>query len=268
MNYNRLITSLLFLFLIGCSASNKKQKEKEIWVKNTQVTKSIKNVNFTFPSKGMAFDKKQNYVLECFNAIKENSKIIELKEFKDTINIRFLSSRKESKTYTGQASSGSAWPHISTLYVVANENETPPIKHELMHLIAMLSWGNEHPTSNWVNEGLGTFAANECNGFNVAQIYRYLMDTDKLISIDLLASNFYKQPDMIAYHQAAYIVEYLLKNYPVKNLHKLWNEGFKKFEEIYGIPFSKLKIDMKKSVLETYPLAPKIDWQTFNIGCN
>lgn len=258
-----------FLTLNGCAEKREKAEsiENDGWTKDTQVLKKIKNVNFTFPANGFAFDKKEQYVKECFDAIKENSEMIDLAAFKDTIYIRFLRSREESEIYTGQKSSGSAWPHIKTLYVVANESQNPPIKHELMHLISMLQWGYENPTSNWVNEGLGTFAGNNCNGYNVAQIYRYLMETNKLIPIESLTSDFYNQPDMIGYHQSAYMVEYLLTNYSIEQLKKLWTEGFEKFEEIYGVPFSEIKTDLEKVVLEKYPTAPEIDWEEFNKGC-
>ena len=202
-----------------------------------------------------------------FGAIKENSEMIELSEFKDTIFIRFLRSREESRIYTGQKSSGSAWLHIKTLYVVANENQKPPIKHELMHLISMLEWGYENPTSIWVNEGLATYAENNCNGLNVAQIYRYLKETNKLIPIELLTSDFYNQSEMIGYHQSAYIVEYLITNFSIEQLKRLWSEGFTKFEDIYNVPFSKVKSDLEKKVMEKYPIAPEIDWEKFNEGC-
>ncbi len=257
------------LFLIGCTETKVKIEpiEKDGWKNDTQVIKTVRNVNFTFPAKGFAFDKKEQYVKDCFDAIRENSAIIELSEFNESIYIRFLTSREESGVYTGQKSSGSAWPYMKTLYVVANENQKPPIKHELMHLMSMLEWGYENPTSNWVNEGLGTFASNNCNGYNVAQIYRYFMETDKLIPIELLVSDFYGQPDMIGYHQSAYIVEYLLTNYSVEQLKKLWIQGFGKFEEIYSLPFSRVKEDLEKAVLEKYPKASEIDWEKFNIGC-
>lgn len=260
----------LLLTLNGCLETTKQTDslDKNGWTKDTQVKKTINSVNFIFPATGYAYERKEEYIKQCFDALRENSELINLTEFKDTIYIRFLNSREDSKIYTGQGSSGSAWPHIKTLYVVANKNQKPPIKHELMHLISMLEWDYENPTSNWVNEGLGTFAENNCNGYNVAQIYRYLMETDKLIPIELLTSDFYSQPDMIGYHQSAYIVEHLLTNYSIEQLKNLWQGGFNKFEDIYGVSFSQVKKDLEKVALEKYPIAPKIDWDEFNKGCN
>ncbi|MFK8061444.1 MAG: hypothetical protein AB8B78_15325 [Polaribacter sp.] len=272
MKINKKIFSIVFTLLILTGCKNQKENiestEKNGWKTESQVIKTIKNINFTFPSKGMSFEQKENYVSACFKALEENVKIIDLENLNDTINIRFLNTRKESEKYTGQASSGSAWPHIKTLYVVVNENVKPPIKHELMHLIAMLEWSDANQTSTWINEGLATYAENNCNDYNVAQIYRFFMETDKLIAIELLAKDFYKQPEMIGYHQSAYIVEFILKNYGVIKLKKLWIEGFDKFEEIYNVPYAKIKVDLEKELLEKYPKTPEINWEVFEEGCN
>ena len=271
-NYRNIIPILcLCLILIGCTTGvkdNTQPLDNNGWKKDAQVLKAIEKINFTFPSNGLAFENKEQYVKECFDAIKTNSEIIELTRFNDTINIRFFSSREESGVYTGQKSSGSAWPHIKTLYVVANENQKPPIKHELMHLITMLKWGYPSPTSTWMNEGLGTYAENNCNNLNVAQIYRYFLENDKLIPIDLLTSDFYNQPEMLGYHQSAYIVEYLLENYTIDQFKRLWTNGFDDFESIYGVPYSVVKAALEKSVMEAYPIAPEINFEKFTEGCN
>lgn len=259
----------MFLILIGCTETKEKTEtfEKDGWKKESQVLKTIKNVNFTFPSNGFAFENKEDLVRESFDAVKSDAKLIGLNEFNDTIYIRFLSSREDMFPLSATRASGNAYPHINTLYVVANENSKPPIKHELMHLIAMLKWDYPTQTSTWMNEGLGTFAENNCSGNNVAQIYRYFLENDKLISMDLLSSDFYKQPEMVAYHQSGYIVEYLLENYSIEQFKKLWTEGFKNFEEIFSVPYSKIKADLEKSLMEKYPVVPKLDFEKFSKGC-
>lgn len=271
MRNSRKIVSFcsVLLILIGCKEAIEKPEsiENDGWKADTQILKTIKNVNFSFPDSGFAFDNKEDLIKKSFDAIKHDSQLIGLKEFNDTIYIRFLRSREDMFPLSGTIASGNAYPHISTLYVVANENQKPPIKHELMHLIAMLRWDYPAETSTWMNEGLGTFAENNCSGFNVAELYRYLLENDQLISMDLLTSDFYKQPEMIGYHQSAYIVEHLLHNYTVEQFKKLWIRGFEKFEEIYGIAYTTVKVDLENKVMENYPIVPKIDFEKFNKGC-
>jgi hypothetical protein len=118
-----------------------------------------------------------------------------------------------------------------------------------------------------MNEGLAAFAENNCNGYNDEQIYRYLLDKDMLISMDALTTSFYKQPEMIAYHQAAYIAQYLLSVYGIEKFKALWTQGFATFEKIYGIPFSQATTDINKKAKQDYPSAPPINWSTFQVGC-
>ena len=258
----------LFLFF-GCSENRKNTSMIAVdgWGKEGQVLKSLKNVAFNFPDSGFAYERKSDYVKQCLEAIQSNVQIIGLESFSDTIQIRFLRSREDMFWLTGSKPSGMANPYVNTVYLVADGNKTPPIKHELMHLITMLEWGYPHVSSTLINEGLAAYAEDNCNGYNVAQIYRYFMETDKLIDIDSLTSDFYAQSEMIGYHQSACVVEYLLNNYNNEQFKQLWTQGFDSFESMYGISFSKAKVDLEKALLKKYPSAPDIDWETFKEGC-
>ena len=255
------------IFLLACNAPVKNGTKKVV---NKELTKRVGNVSFIFPSKGYAYDNRNKLVEECLDAIKSNIDLIKLHEYTDTISVQFLTSRQEMKKYTGMTPSGIALVQPKILYVVANgdpKEVRPPIKHELMHMISMTTWGYPGQDSNWMNEGLAALAENNCNGYNDEQIYRYLLDKDMLISTDDLTISFYKQPEMVAYHQAAYMVQYLLNKYGVEKFKDLWMQGFAAFEKIYSIPFSHVKTDINTTATRDYPSAPPINWNTFQIGC-
>ncbi|WP_336129645.1 peptidase MA family metallohydrolase [Mesoflavibacter sp. CH_XMU1422-2] len=270
---NYLKISLVFIFhltFFGCE-DKKEQVEKtdnDGWVKETKVSKLIENVNFIFPESGYAFENKEDLIKQTFDAIAHNKKILKKTEFNDTIYVRVMSSRDEMFIYTGTRAYGNAYPYWSTLNFVSNEDAlNPPIKHEMMHLIAMLDWDYPKRNSTWINEGIATYSANNCNNYNVAQIYRHLLEEDKLIPIDDLVSNFYNNSEMVSYHQSGYIVQYLLENYTIEQFKQLWTDGFEKFEEIYGVSYSRIENDLKKVVVEKYPESPNIDWENFSKGC-
>lgn len=267
-----LIGSIFVLIaLIGCSNNQSDSEPVELdgWEKEGQVLKSIANINFNFPDNGFAFENRDDLIDECFEAMQSNAQVIDLDEFTDTIRIRFLKSREDMNVITGMYATGMAYPHNKTLYVVADSSEKvkPPIKHELMHLIAMLEWGYPHYTSTWINEGLATYAEDNCNGYSVSEIYSYFLDTDKLIHIDSLTTDFYNQPEMVCYHQSAYVVEHLLNNYSINQFKRLWIEGFDSFESIYSVSFQEMKKELDQSILKEHPEVPNIDWETFKEGC-
>src|SRR5215218_10147926 len=256
-----LYVSILLLFACHVPATKENHSTDE-----KQVVKRVANVSFSFPSKGFAYDNRNKLVRECLEAIKSNSALIQLPQYSDTITVQFLRSRQEMKKYTGMTPSGIALVEPKILYVVANADPgevKPPIKHELMHMISMTSWGYPGQDSNWMNEGLATYAENNCNGYNDEQIYRYLSEKSMLIPMAALTTSFYKQPEMIAYHQAAYIVQYLLNQYGVAKFKELWTQGFDQFERIYGMSFQQAKTNMDKIAKQDYPAAPAIDWSSF-----
>ena len=175
-------TSIFFL-----SACNVPAKKEPHWTADKQLTRTVANISFAFPLKGYAYDNRNKFVDECLQAIKSNTALIKLHSYTDTISIQFLTSRQEMKKYTGMTPSGIALVQPRILYVVANgdpKEVKPPIKHELMHMISITTWGYPGQDSNWMNEGLAALAENNCNGYNDEQIYRYLLDKNMLISMD------------------------------------------------------------------------------------
>jgi hypothetical protein len=227
------------------------------------------NISFVFPPKGYAYDHRQQLIQECLEGMKHDLPMINLHEFTDTFTIRFVDSREEMRQYTGNPAGGitELWPR-KIIYMEVNEKEAgPPIYHEIMHMITQSEWGEPVPTSIWMNEGLAAFSQNQCNGYTDEQIYRYFAGAHMLLPMDSMADRFYQEPEMIAYHQAGCIVEYLLKHYGVEKFRALWQQGFDHFDEIYGTSFSRMDADIQATAQRDYPKPPDIDWKTFSVGC-
>lgn len=279
----KLIKPLLFLIpisiIVGCCDTDKQQEAKPNlgdWQLQQKVTKQIKNIEFTFPGEGYAFEKRDSLVAECLKAIDENKAILELEEFTNPYKIKFYPSKAIMKHETGSGFSGYAdfWRKTVCLAVTDDkkimEEENiiaPPIQHELMHMIAMEQW--QHPPHNslWMNEGLATYATKYCNGITADQIYRYLQANEMLAPTDSIVNHFYDTDEMIGYHQAAYMVEFLITNYGLEKFGQLWQQGFENFENIYATPFSEVEAKLNEAIITKYPEVPKIDWESFKKGC-
>jgi hypothetical protein len=259
------ISVTMILFAFACKMPERKNNgtEKKFF------TTTVANIFFIFPQDSFAYDNREKLIAECRDAIKSDIRIVKLPSFTDSITIQFVSSRAEMKKYTGLPASGVIGEQPKkTIYLLDNVKENgPPIKHELMHMITLCAWGNPDPTSIWMNEGLAAYSQNECNSYNDEQIYRFLLEDKMLSPMDSLAAQFYKQPEMIAYHQCGFISQYLLANYGVEKFKELWTQGFENFEKIYGLPFAKVKLSIDSTAKHDYPTAPPIDWKVFSIGC-
>jgi hypothetical protein len=268
--YEKLSLILILLMVNGaCSLKNKPEEHGKNNSGNSMDT-TINNVVFTFPASGYAFQNKEELIQRCMEGIKYNCRIINLNDFCNSIKIRFLTSRQEMKKYTSYSVAGFTNSIEKTLYIIANGDSTevkPHIRHELMHLITMVSWGRPQASSTWMNEGLAAFAENNCNGYNDKEIYYYLLENKMLLPIDSLTNNFYSQPEMIAYHQSAYIVQELLEKYGVKKFRRLWTNGYDDFANIFLISPEQFFLSLNHAFVTGQVKYPDIDWKTFKNGC-
>lgn len=227
------------------------------------------NITFVFPLKGYAYDHRQQLIQACLDGVPEDLRILHLAAFTDSFTIRFLDTRQEMKRYTGYPSGGVALPqpYMIIYYVVNQEEQGPPIKHELMHLITLVDWGGPDPTSVWMNEGLAAYSQNSCNGYTDEQIYRYLAVHNLLLPMDSMEHQFYHTPEMIGYHQGGWMVGYLLKRYGVEKVKDLWQHGVDDSVRIFGVAFSQVEMELKEAAARDIPVAPDIDWKSFMVGC-
>ena len=256
----RLFNLCTLTLAIGCTAQPNKISD---WTTNCRVTKTIRNITFNFPSNGFAYDNRDSIVNACIDAIKHDLSIIHQNEYTDTVVAQFLASRKEMFENVGNPASEDAFPQMGKIWFVADKDISPLITHEFMHMITFSLWGQPPQQSYWLKEGIATYAQNSCNGFAVEQIYAFLEKKNMLIAIDSLAGHFYAQPMMIAYHESACIVQYLIETYGVQKFGLLYQSGILSFGKIYGIQFKQILLDIKNKLDKKYPEAPDIDWNTF-----
>lgn len=259
-SFRRLFNLCALTIAIGCTEQSNKISD---WKTNCTVTKTIRNITFNFPSNGFAYDNRDSIINSCFDAIKHDLSIVQQKEYADTIIAHFLSSRKEMLENTGYPTSEYAFPQINKIWFVVDKDIIPLTRHEFMHMITFSLWGQPHQQSNWLKEGIATYAQNNCNGFAVEQIYAFFQKKNMLIAIDSLADHFHEQPMMIAFHQSAYIVQYLIETYGIQKFSLLYKSGFDSFEKIYGIQFKQILLEIENKLDKKYPETPDINWKNF-----
>jgi hypothetical protein len=225
-------------------------------------------ISYLFVEKSFALSKKDTALLLCENAIIKGLSIIEEKEFTTKYKIPFINSDDEMEKYAGgRTYGGKVDPFSKIMYIRFTQDEIGPITHEIMHMVAVSAWGFPPNNSFWINEGLATYAANYCSGYTVEELYAFFIYKDMLFSIDSLTTDFFKNNDMIAYHQIAYIVQHLIEIYEIEKLKELWQSGINDFERIYGFTFSKLEADIKEILSDKYATPPSINWDIVGKGC-
>ena len=262
MKIEKIAAIILIGFIISCSTESKKNED---WTTITREKKTVDNITYYFSSK-IGIDRRDSAIQECQNSIVENLKLIKEKEFSKKMDIEFLESREDMLKYTGLGAQGMAFPDRNTFFTLLKDKGSP-IKHEMMHMITMYKWGTPPETSTWMNEGLGTYAGGTCSDYSLAEIYKYFIQSKKVIPMNKLADNFYGNPDMITYTQSAFVCKFLIDNYGMERFILLWKSGFNKMQSIYGFNSEKLEINLAKYVNEKYPNDIAFNWEKFNKGC-
>ncbi|TRW22725.1 hypothetical protein FMM05_15825 [Flavobacterium zepuense] len=235
------------------------------WSQNIRNVTTIDNITYYFPE-SISLTEREAYIKLCRDSVKENLELIREKDFEYKMDIEFLSSRDEMLKLTGMAAQGMAMYPLPKFYSVLKLKNSP-VKHEMMHMIAMQKWG--HNAEPWLNEGLATYAGGTCSPYSLEQIYRYYMQSGKLIPAADLANNFWSggYNDMITYTQSAYLVSYLMETYGMEKFKHLWIGGYAKFREIYGFDFKVVEDSIATRLKKKYPEGVAFDWDTFNKGC-
>ncbi|MEZ7506533.1 peptidase MA family metallohydrolase [Flavobacterium sp. Arc2] len=235
------------------------------WKKVIREHKTIENITYFFDSNVPIKERKSDIALSQ-KSIKEDLELINEKEYKKIIEIEFLASRKEMLKYSGYGAQGLAVFERDIVFMI-HKNKNSPIKHEMMHMISMDKWGDTAESSHWMNEGLATYAGGTCSKYSLEEIYKYFIQSKKLIPMNTIANDFYSANDMITYTQSAFLVKYLIDNYGFEKLSKLWVEGYNNFNKIYGFEFEEMQSKIESELKIKYPKNIEFDWEEFNKGC-
>ena len=262
MKLKSIILLTLIGFMISCS---NEPKSKETWTKVTRVEKTVDNITYYFSSQ-VDIARRDSAIKECQNAIVKNLKMIQETEFTNEMGIEFLDSREEMKKYTGMGAQGMAFPDRNTFFTLLKDKGSP-IKHEMMHMITMYKWETPPRTSTWLNEGLATYSGGSCSEYSLSEIYKYFIQSKKLISMDSLAQNFYGNPEMIAYNQSAFVCKFLINTYGIEKFKLLWKNGFDKMQSVYGFNSEQLETSLTEYVSQKHPTDIEFNWEEFEKGC-
>jgi len=262
MKFGKFFTIVVLAISMACSNTFDKNED---WIPLTRFKKKVDNITYVFPS-NIDIARRNAAIKECQLSIVENLKLINETEFKNEMDVEFLESRNEMLKYTGMGAQGMAFPDRNTFFTLLKDKGSP-IKHEMMHMITMYKWGTPPKSSTWMNEGLATYSGGTCSEYSLEEIYKYLMQSNKIIAMDKLADNFFGHPDMVSYTQSAFICKFLIDNYGLEKFIKMWQEGFDKMQTIYGFNSKQLERKLAKFITEKFPKDIEFDWEEFNKGC-
>jgi hypothetical protein len=160
----------------------------------------------------------------------------------------FLESREQMEEYTGLSSGGYTVVKENGIFVVANETENPPFRHELGHLYSWRSWGE--PESYWLSEGVAVYAAGDCAGEDLHAWAAKLGLENRLTDFPELEREF--DFSKAAPHlQAGSFVKYIMDKYGVRSFRMLWENGLSASSDATGLEMDALLDNWTKHIMQS-----------------
>jgi hypothetical protein len=165
------------------------------------------------------------------------------------LRVFVLGSREDVEAVIGTGYGGWADPAGKNVAVVARPECRPVFRHEIMHAVSLLLWGNPlgpdgdpHPPTDrelfehggWLREGLAAAAEDLYVTYSYRGMAAQWQAERALLPLDTLVNAFYQQDDLAAYLQAGSLVQYLLEKYGNDRFRLLWRDGPGAFERAYG----------------------------------
>lgn len=236
------------------------------WKQETINYLKVDSITYYFPS-NINLEDRIKAIDDCKNAITENLSLINESEYTKAIDVVFVNTRKEILRFTGQKSRGVAYYFRNAVFSLTNQNN-PPMKHEMMHMISVDKWGVPANSSLWIYEGIATYSGGYCSDYSLEQVYQYYIESDKVISLDSLAYNFREYNDVISYTESAFYIKYLIDDFGLVKLEELWLEGIKSFNKIYGFSVIDFEERLKNEFRNKYPDQMEFNWEEFEKGCD
>ncbi len=156
------------------------------------------------------------------------------------LRVFYVGSRDDMVPITGGRHTGTTDAGAHAVALVENESWRAFTRHEVMHAVSLLLWGQpggaeDTPQDSaaaeawrrggWLREGLAAAAENRCGPYTNRGASAVMQGEGTLIPIGALAGSFYEQDDLAAYLQAGSLVEYLLGTYGRERFQALWRSG-------------------------------------------
>lgn len=310
----------LFSFILTtlCSCSHNSDKDwQPTKLPHTElpdyVTRKVDNIKYTVHF-SWSISEREQIISDTQKWMNQCLKLINETDSKDSLHIFIARNRNDMKWFVG---GGAGLTRIKdpilnedcifSIYV--KNGKYQPLKHELMHFITFTKWRNGYNVPDWLTEGIATYSDPEyyfnCDGLTLEERYAYLLQTGKLLDINGLMT-FVVIGSKAAYNQSAYLVGYLIENFGVDKLKKIWITGaelhkkteqelYKRmknqnidfdsekaatmrrdhytsiyvplFQKIYGASFDAIIEKINSELIKKHPKPIEMDWNEFEKSC-
>lgn len=268
--YARAVAVLLVLGAAGCKASPDDSLQGQHVLRILEddrfdwVTIEADDIRIHFPSGSYAETQRHLLTSRAEDSRREVLTRLSVTEYPDLLHLFYVDGREDMEKLTGSPVTGFSYFDDHAIVVVFNDNWRAFERHELTHIVTLGSW--TRPAGPAVVEGLATWVDGRCGGYANGRIARTMLDRGQLIPLESLAGDFRRQDDLIAYLQAASIVEFLVHRRGPRVVAALWDQGLRASPELLQVAADEFKREFEGWLASTYDPVPLNAWESIRAG--
>lgn len=149
---------------------------------------------------------------------------------------------------------------------VASPGELPPLRHELMHLLARTAWGQ--PWRRWVDEGIATSAPGSCDGYDLHELVNDLQRRREAVPIATMEEDYGTVSDLVTYVEGGSFAQFVAERFGKDALHDLWSRGLAGLTGRTGMDAAALESAWQARIAEPRYQRRRVDWNAIRQhGC-
>jgi hypothetical protein len=172
------------------------------------------------------------------------------------LQVFVMGSREDVEAVTSNGWNGWSDPAGNNAALVARPECRPVFKHEIMHAVSLVLWGNPlgpdkdpYPPKDsvlmeqggWLREGIAAAAEDLYVTYSYRGMAAQWLAEGTIFPLDTLVNRFYRVDDLAAYLQSGSLVNYLLEQYGKDHFRLVWRDGASAFERAYGRTASQIE---------------------------
>lgn len=184
-----------------------------------------------------------------------------------TIDLFYVDSRADMERLVGLPATGFAYFDEQAVVLVFNSTWRPFERHELTHVVTLGTWPS--PAGPAVVEGLATYIDGSCGGYENGRVARSMLDMESLLPLGDLTGEFRQQDDLVAYLQAAAMIEFAVERLGAAVIRTAWDRGVAAVPELLGYSSpGEFEVQFEAWLSATYEPIPPESWDAIlEHGC-
>jgi hypothetical protein len=188
-------------------------------------------------------------------------------DYTPSVDFFYVDSRAEMNRLVGLPVTGYAYFEERAVVLVYNAAWRPFERHELTHVVTLGTW--PEPAGPAVVEGLATYVDGYCGGYENGRVARSIQDSGAGVALVTLAGEFRLQDDLVAYLQAAALIEFAVERAGPGVIRPTWKRGLPALAQLLGIPSEdELELQFEDWLSRTYDPVPTDSWKVIREhGC-